>query len=146
MSDENKPFYTTKEINQLRTAAQHFKLDAPQEFWEKTAATLKKYCNGAGPERWNDLKRKALTSALKAYEAAFAIHDVDYEYQVVNQKQADKRLKKNMVKIWRKNFGIWRWFSKAGRVERLIVIPSVYAAVALAGSQAWKESIEDESK
>lgn len=146
MSDETKTFYTAKEINQLRTTAQYFKLDAPQEFWEKTATTLKKYCNGAGPERWDDLKRKALTSALKSYEAAFAIHDVDYEYKVVTQKQADKRLKKNMVKIWRKNFGIWRWFSKAGRVERLIVIPSVYAAVALAGSQAWKESEEDESK
>ena len=125
MSDAPKTFYTSKQINELRASAQHFKLDAPEEFWETPASVLNKVCNGAGPDRWTELKRKALTSALKLYEPAFAIHDVEYEYQLGTQKKADKRMKKNMVKIWRKSFGIWRWFSKAGRIERLVVISSV---------------------
>lgn len=140
---EEKPFYTAKQINELRTSCQHYKLDAPIEFWTKVADELKLACNGAGPDRWSEVKRKALTEALKPYEPAFAIHDVEYEYHIGTQKKSDKRLKKNMVKIWRKNFGFWRWFSRAGRVERLIVIPTVYAAVALAGGQAWKEAKND---
>jgi len=43
-------FYTAKQINELRTAAQFYKLDAPAEFWTKTAMELKKCCNGAGEE------------------------------------------------------------------------------------------------
>lgn len=139
MDKSNQPFYTAHEINHLRTAAQYYKLDAPAEFWQKVADELKYACNGAGPDRWSEIKRRALTNALKPYEAAFAIHDVEYEYKIGNQRVSDKRLRKNMIKIWRKNFGFWRWFSRAGRIERLVVIPSVYAAVAIGGSQAWKE-------
>lgn len=133
------PFYTSVEINQLRTSCQHYKLEAPIEFWTKTADELKYVCNGAGPDRWSEIKRRALTKALKIYEPSFAIHDVEYEYKIGTQKISDKRLKKNMVKIWRKNFGFWRWFSRAGRIERLVIIPAVYAAVAIGGGQAWEE-------
>ena len=133
------PFYSAKQINQLRTAAQHYKLTAPFTFWTKTADELKFVCNGAGPDRWSELKRRALTCALKPYEPAFAIHDVEYEYRIGSQKISDRRLKKNMVRIWRKNFGFWRWFSRAGRIERLVVIPTVYAAVAIGGGQAWED-------
>lgn len=136
-------FYTAKEVNQLRTACQHYKLDAPTVFWTKTANELKQVCNGAGPERWDELKRKALTDALKPYEPAFAIHDVEYEYKPNTQRVADKRLKKNMVRIWRKNFGLWRWLSKAGRIERLIIIPTVYTAVVLGGGNAWEDAANE---
>lgn len=136
----NQPFYRAIEINQLRTAAQHYKLDAPMVFWTKTADELKYVCNGAGPDRWGEIKRQALTKALKLYESAFAIHDVEYEYRIGTQALSDKRLKKNMIKIWRKNFGIWRWLSRAGRIERLVVIPAIYAAVAIGGGQAWEDS------
>ena len=138
--DKSQPqFYTAKEINEIRASCQHYKLDAPIEFWTMVADKLKYVCNGAGPDRWSEVKRRALTSALKLYEPAFAIHDVEYEYQIGTQRKSDKRLKRNMLKIWRKNFGFWRWFSRAGRIERLVVIPTVYAAVAIGGGQAWKE-------
>jgi hypothetical protein len=45
-----------------------------------------------------------------------------------------------MVKIWRKNYGIFRWFTRYGRIERLVVIPAIYAAVAIAGSMAWEDA------
>ena len=131
-------FYTSKQINELRTASQFYKLSAPAEFWNKTAMELKKVCNGAGTDKWSENKRKALTAALKPYESAIAIHDVDYEYQEVSKKEADKRLKKNMLKVWRKNYGFWRWFNRGARIERLIIIPAVYAAVVVGGSDAWE--------
>ena len=140
---EEKPFYTAKQINELRTSCQHYKLDAPMEFWTKTADELKLACNGAGPDRWSEIKRRALTGALKQYEPAFAIHDVEYEYHIGNQKIADKRLLRNMRRIWRKDFGMFRWLSLPALIERFKVIPFVYAAVALAGGQAWKEAKND---
>lgn len=142
MDKTQNPFYTAKEINELRTSCQHYKLDAPIEFWTKTADELKYACNGAGPDRWSAIKRRALTQALKPYEAAFAIHDVEYEYHIGTQRKSDRRLRKNMLKIWRKNFGFWRWFSRAGRVERLVIIPAVFVAVAIGGGEAWKEGAE----
>lgn len=142
MAKSTRPFYTAKEINELRSAAQFYKLDAPTEFWRRVASELKYVCNGAGPDRWSELKRRALTDALKMYEPAFAIHDVEYEYRLGTQRKSDRRLKKNMIKIWRKNFGLWRWFSRAGRIERLVVIPTVYAAVAIGGGQAWEIDAE----
>lgn len=137
------PFYTARQINQLRTAAQHYKLTAPAEFWMKTADVLKYVCNGAGPDRWSEIKRRALTHALKPYEAAFAIHDVEYEYRIGTQRKSDKRLKKNMIKIWRKNFGFWRWFSIGAWIERFKVIPFVFIAVTLRGGQAWEDSANE---
>lgn len=139
MDKSNPPFYTAKQINELRTAAQHYTLSAPSVFWQKTADELKYACNGAGPERWSEVKRRALTGALKQYEAAFAIHDVDFEYHIGSVKYANKRLRKNMLKIWRKNFGVFRWFKRSARVERLVVIPVIYAAVAIGGTEAWEE-------
>ena len=133
-------FYTAKQINELRTAAQFYKLDAPSVFWQRTAMELKKCCNGAGAERWSDGKRYALTTALKLYEAAIAIHDVDYEYQEVSKVEADKRLRRNMLKVWRKHYGFLRWFKRTARIERLVVIPAVYAAVVIGGKEAWKEA------
>ena len=140
MARSLEPFYTAHEINELRSAAQFYNLEAPAEYWRIVADELKYICNGAGPDRWSELKRRALTSALKIYEPAFAIHDVEYEYRIGTQQKSDKRLKKNMIKIWRKNFGLWRWFSRAGRIERLVVIPTVYTAVAIGGGQAWEDA------
>lgn len=142
MDKSNPPFYTTKEINQLRTAAQHYKLDAPRKFWTTVADELKYVCNGAGPDRWSEIKRRALTAALKPYESAFAIHDVEYEYRIGTQRISDKRLRKNMIRIWKKNFGFWRWFCIAAWIERFKVIPFVFVAVTVGGGQAWEE-VED---
>jgi hypothetical protein len=131
-------FYTAKQINNLRVEAQFYKLDAPREFWSKTANELRKVCNGAGAESWSENKRKALTAAIKPYESCIAVHDVDYYYQIGSRDYADKRLKKNMLRVWRKKYGVWRWFNRGARIERLIVIPGVYAAVALGGQDAWE--------
>lgn len=138
ITETTKTFYTSKQINELRTSSQHYKLDAPAVFWTKTAMELKKVCNGAGTDKWSENKRKALTAALKPYESAIAIHDVDYEYQEVSKAEADKRFKQNMLKVWRKNYGFWRWLNRGARIERLIIIPAVYAAVVVGGNDAWE--------
>ena len=131
-------FYTAKQINELRIEAQFYKLSAPYAFWSKTAMELKKVCNGAGSEAWSENKRKALTAALKPYEAPIAIHDVDYEYHEVEKAEADKRFKKNMLKVWKRKYGFFRWLNRGARVERLIIIPAVYTAVVLGGNDAWE--------
>ena len=134
---KSKYFYTAKNINELRIEAQFYKLDAPKEFWQKTATELRKVCNGAGAESWSEGKRKALTAALKPYEACFATHDADYYYKEIGRAAADKRFKRNLLKVWRKKYGFFRWLNRRARVERLIVIPAVYTAVALGGKDAW---------
>lgn len=139
MSDQ-KTFYTAKEINELRTSCQHYKLEAPAVFWTKTAVELQEVCNGAGPDRWNNLGRKIATAALKQYAPAFAIHDVEYEYNIGTQKESDIRLYKNMVRIWKRDFGMLRWLSIPALIERFKVIPFIYAAVAVGGSPAWEDA------
>lgn len=135
-----KQFYTSKQINELRTASQFYKLSAPAEFWTKTAMELKTVCNGCGPERWDIDKRKALTTVFSPYEACFAIHDVRFGYQIGTVKQANKELLKNLRKVWRKNFGFWRWLSPIAWIERFRVIPLIYAAVTAGGNRAWEEA------
>ena len=137
-----KYFYTAKQINELRTAAQYYKLDAPRYFWVKTAMELKKVCNGCGPERWSMTKREAVTAAFKPYEACFAIHDVRFHYGYGTVKLANKELIKNLRKVWRKRFGIWRWVSPASWIERFRVIPFIYATVTAGGERAWQEAQE----
>lgn len=141
----DKPFYTAKEINRIRTSCQHYKLDAPMEFWTTVADELRYVCNGAGPDRWSEVKRRALTQALRPYEPAFAIHDVEYEYHIGTQRTSDKRLRKNMLRIWKKNFGFWRWFSVGAWIERFKVIPFVFLAVTVGGGQAWEDTKENKN-
>ena len=43
-----------------------------------------------------------------------------------------------MIKIWRKDFGLWRWLSFAGIFNRVIIIPGVYSAVRQYGEHAWE--------
>ena len=129
--------YTNEEINYLRLAARYYRLSAPVEWERKAEEWLVRVCNGCGPERWPEAKRQALTKALRRYESCFAIHDVDYEIKT-KRSEADRRLRANMIKVWRKDFGLWRWLSRAGRAERLVVIPAVFAAVVLAGGAAYE--------
>jgi hypothetical protein len=142
--EEVEIFYTREEIIDLRIAAQHYKLKGPAEFWQLPAEELQKICNGAGPDRWSTLKRRAVTAAIGGmYESAYAIHDVEYEFQLGSQKQADKNLRKNMIRIWKKHFGWRRWISLRALRERFKVIPFVYLAVVLGGSPAWKVKKDD---
>lgn len=144
--DKEVPFYSVKEVNKLRLAAQYYELDAPVEYWRATGEELQKACNGAGPDRWSHNKRRAVTAALDLYEPAYTIHDVEYEYLIGTQKTSDKRLKRNMIKIWKKHFGWRRWITLRGIRERIRVIPFVYAAVAIGGGQAWEEAKYDDEK
>lgn len=132
-------FYTDEEIAAIRLTAQHYGLEASERFFTQPTETLKLSLNGCGPARWSNSKRKALTDALKRYETCFAVHDDDYSApHIVSRKDADKRLKRNMLKVWKKDFGFWRWFSRAGRIERLVIIPTIYNTVMIGGAEAWE--------
>ena len=131
--------YSIEEIEQLRLAAKHYNLDASERFFSADPELLRLSLNGCGPARWSTNKRKALTEALKRYEATFAVHDDDYSPpHLMTRKQADKRLKRNMIKVWKKDFGFWRWFSYAGLIERFFVIRTIYNVVMLGGKEAWE--------
>ena len=123
--------YNEIQIRKLMIAAVHYDLDGSNLFWRSSCHLLSKVCNGCGPDCISKSSRAHLTGMLSRYAAAYAIHDVDYE-------SADRRMRKNMIKIWRKDFGFWRWFSFAGIFNRVVVIPSVYSAVRQFGESAWK--------
>ncbi len=131
--------YNENEMRAIRYLAKGHGLDAANGFWHTGLRNLCRICNGCGPERWNKTARKLATGVLKIYEPAFAIHDYDYDKKRIPQKQADKRLKANMLKIWRHEFGIFRWLTARGRFNRLVVIPAAYASLAIAGSKAYNE-------
>lgn len=130
--------YNEIQIRKLRIAAGHYDLEAPDKFWNSEYTVLSSVCNGCGPECMRKDSRESLTEIISRYAPAFAIHDVDYEIHNMTRTQADKRMRKNMIKIWRKDFGFWRWLSFAGIFNRVVVIPTVYAAVRHYGNSAWK--------
>lgn len=138
-------FYTENEINELKAAALYYKLDAPQAFWWGETGQLMDWCNGIGSEDMSDKQREALTWALKRYEVCAAIHDVAYEVQTGSRAIADKQMEKNMLKVWAKDFGIFRWLKPSARIERRVVIPAVYEILKRQGQKAW-DAVKDEKE
>ena len=138
-------FYTLEQIHALRGQVEIYCLEVPAGFWRLKLKQLQVWCNGAGPERWSEIKRKALTAALCRYEAAFMLHDAAYSLGML-QEDADKQLLHNMRKIFRKDYGFFWWISKAGWLERFTVIPAVYAAVRFGGDDAYEEAQKKEIK
>ena len=141
---EKKYFYTAEEMADLQIAARFYKLDA-KVFLTMPPEFLVKVCNGIGSERFSKIKREAMTLAFKRYEVCAAIHDLDYFLQV-GQKKADKRLYDNMLKVWKKDFGIFRFFRPSARVEKRVIIPAFYLAVSIAGSSAYTEAGEEKKE
>ena len=125
-------------MKKLRITAAHYGLEASDTFWNYDEDILRQVCNGCGPDCMSKAGRDNLTALLDRYAPVYAIHDVDYEEHKITRKEADKRMRRNMLKIWRKDFGFWRWMSFAGIFNRVIVIPSAYSAVDQFGSSAWK--------
>jgi hypothetical protein len=138
-----EPFYTIQRIDALRRTVEFYGLEVPDEFWRLSLTKLQKYCNGCGPERWSEIKRKALTAALSRYEAAFFIHDVCYEI-MSDREEADRMLLRNMKHIFRRDFGTFWRLKKTGWLERCTIIPAVYGAVALAGDDAYAEAQKED--
>lgn len=132
--------YNEVQIHKLRIAAAHYEIQAPDKFWDTDPCILKKVCNGCGPECMRKANRSRLTNALSRYAPAFAVHDVSYEQHEGTRSKADMTMYKNMLKIWKKDFGFWRWLSIAGIFNRIVVIPVVYSAVRKFGDQAWKST------
>ena len=136
-------FYTIQRANAIRSQVDALGLDTPDGFWRLSLPQLQKWCNGAGPERWSEIKRKALTIALSRYEAAFFVHDVCYEL-MADRTEADKMLYRNMLIIFRRDFGMFWWLKKTGWAERIGIIPVVYGLVALGGDEAHAEAQKEE--
>lgn len=137
-----EPFYTIQRVNALRRQVEYYGLEVPLEFWRLSLPKLQKYCNGCGPESWSNGKRKALTAALSRYEAAFFVHDVCYEL-MADRDEADRMLLRNMLIIFRRDFGFFWWLKKTGWAERIGIIPVVYALVAFGGNDAYTEAQKD---
>jgi hypothetical protein len=139
MSKPRKYFYSAEQIYALRNVVEFYGLEVPKGFWKLSLKQLQAWCNGCGPERWNDVKRRALTSALSRYEAAFMLHDVAYSLGL-SQRDADLMLLRNMRRIFRRDYGFFWWLNKAAWIERITIIPTVYAAVRFGGDDAYNEA------
>lgn len=135
MAKKKKYFYSFPELRQLQIQTERYGLDVPDGYYGLTLTQIREYANGCGSEAMSEIKRKALTSALKMYEPAFFIHDICYEL-MENREDADDMMRRNMITIMKHDFGTFWFLSKKGLVERFIVIPSVYTAVALCGGTA----------
>jgi hypothetical protein len=133
------PFYTVQKINALRRQVEALGLEVPEGYWRISLTQLQRICNGCGPERWSDIKRKALTIALARYEAAFFVHDICYEF-MKDRDEADQMLLRNMKHIFRRDFGTFWWLKKTAWIERFTIIPLIYGAVALGGDEAHEEA------
>lgn len=131
--------YKISEIDRIKRIVEYYDLEVPSGFYALSLRKLQKICNGCGPEVWSEVKRKALTAALKRYEAAFLVHDVCYEI-MEDRAEADAMLKRNMVKILKRDFGFFWWLSRRGRAERFVIIPAVYIAVVFGGEDAYTEA------
>lgn len=128
--------YTPEQMKNIVRSSLHYKLTASSKFWWGAYEDLAKVCNGCGPEDGPN-SRNILTIILQRYAPVWAIHDVDYEFHTCTREEADRRMYDNMIAIWRKDFGFWRWLSFSGIFNRVIVIPAAYTTVSKFGKDAW---------
>lgn len=141
MTEEH--FYSIQRVDALRRQVECYGLEVPIEFWSLSLPKLQKFCNGCGTDRFPVIVRKALTAWLSRYEAAFFIHDVCYEL-MKDRAEADRMLMRNMLIIFRRDFGMFWWLTKSGWAERIGIIPVVYGLVALGGEEAHTEAQKDD--
>jgi hypothetical protein len=127
--------YSLEEIAAMRQEIIARGLELPDMWCLLTDDDLAQWCNGCGPEKAPEIVRKGLTTCLYRYRVVFMIHDIDYMFST--KEEADARMRRNMLKIWKQDFGIWRYLSKPGLFNRFIVIPAVYSAVRFGGGNAY---------
>jgi hypothetical protein len=145
MSNEEY-FFKPIEMRLIRARARKMQLDAPKAFWRWSNRHLREKCNGCGPEGWCREIRELASDLLSMYSPAFAIHDIDYSIHEVDRKTADKRMLKNMRKIWRSTYSWCGIFTTQGRWARAVIKP-IYLAVRAGGASAWEQGAgEDEQK
>lgn len=102
-----------------------YTLDYPSALADITDDKLREQYNGVGSERWSEDKRKALSEAFKPYEVCVVIHDV-CQARGIPAYIADDMLWHNLLKVWAKDFGIFRWFKRKAWIERIKVLPKLY--------------------
>ena len=68
----------SRRIPYLRAFCNEFHAAAPDSFWAATDAELALAFNGIGADHWPKWLRIALTSLLRAFQAAALVHDWEY--------------------------------------------------------------------
>lgn len=131
--------YTVAEIRGLRHQVEFYCLDVPDGFFRISLRNLKKIYNGAGSEAMSEFKRQILTEYLRPYECAFIVHDTEYTIGTP-RKEADRRMLKNMLKIFRKIHGIFWFANKAAWLDLCFGIFPAYFAVRLFGDKAFEDA------
>jgi hypothetical protein len=63
---------------------------------------------------------------------------------MADREEADKMLLRNMLIIFRRDFGMFWWLKKTGWAERIGIIPVVYGLVALGGEDAHAEAQKED--
>jgi hypothetical protein len=130
--------YTLEEIAALRREIEARGLEVHELWGMLTDEDLQQWCNGCGPQNAPEIVRRGLTGMLQRYRTAFVVHDIDYMFAA--KEEADSRMKRNMLTIWAQDFGFWRYLSKPGLLNRIVVIPVTYQAVSICGKEAYLEA------
>ena len=134
-----KYFYSIEQIAALRQQVEALALDVPDGFYSLTLRKLQKFCNGCGAEYFPAIVRDALSAYSERYAPAFMAHDTDYEFGT-DRATADRRMLKNMWKIFRHHFGFWWFANKSAILELFLIIIPAYLAVRIGGGKAHAEA------
>lgn len=136
---------------------QVYKLDAPAAFWHESPAVIDALYNGAGPDNLpaslerilkyagivnaSDL-RTMLTELLKLFEAAFVIHDYEYNFSDKSDTGfhiANDRMLDNMKRILNADYPFWKVWSWRTRARWWSKAELAWIACEQFGRQAWED-------
>ncbi len=114
--------YTIAEIKLMQAQAAAWQLKYPAEFIDMTPEDLSGILNGYGPDRWSDEVRKKVSWFFRHYPVPAAIHDLRYEFSdglECTRKAADSEFAANLLIVWQKRYGFFRYINPVALYERL---------------------------
>lgn len=134
-----KYFYTIEQIAAIRRQVEAYGLEVPDGFYGIGLRKLQKFFNGCGAEYFPRIVRSGLSAYTDRYAPDFMVHDVDYEIGT-DKAVADRRMLKNMWRVFRHHFGFWWFVNKSALFELFLIIVPSYIAVRLGGNKAYDDS------
>jgi len=152
--------YSIDKIHGLRTLAIMHNLDMPDSFKNATDETIRTVYNGCGPDHFNsvfdwlaehvfkvkpdqvdDVLRDKLTAHYAFFEAAFMIHDWDFQNSDGTESSfhtANKRLYANCKRLVAALLSWWK--EPIAKAKREIQCWNIFTACERFGLEAWQSA------
>lgn len=136
--------YKASDILTMRNQARAAHCTANDLFWFANPLDLVEVCNGFGSEDAAKWERDALTLVFRKYAVVAAIHDCRYEESdgsEAKRRIADREFRDNAIKVWKLNYGFWRFFRPAAYAD-LAKLRLAYVTLREFGGGAWREAYQ----